>query len=135
MAQNTQARGNMVQPTLSHQNSYLPNIPNPNAAMYQLPRPIHVPGSQIPYQPLLQGQQNNVLPTIPAMPGGLPHGASGIQGPQSMDIIRAWENLAKVQISNADNQLQYAAAKCYPKFIRFQGGREGLDIETYILRN
>ena len=44
--------------------------------------------------------------------------------------MTAW---AKIQ--NADSQLQFAAAKAHPKFIKFQGGKDGIDIETYILRN
>ena len=71
----------------------------------------------------------------PTMLAGPSQGASGSQGPQGMDLRTAWENLARAQMQNADSQLQYAAAKCHTKFIKFRGGKDGIAIETYILRN
>ena len=90
-----QTKGNTVQPTFPHQNSYLLNIPDPTAAMYQLPRPIQAKNQQVPYHPLQQGQQNNMSYANPTMLAGPSQGASGSQGPQGMDLRTAWENLAR----------------------------------------
>ena len=57
------------------------------------------------------------------MPGAQPQVAMGSQGPQGIDYIAAWENLARAQMLSADSQQQFAAAKAHPKFIKFRGGQ------------
>ena len=132
--QSSRVAANTWQPAMGLQNTIPQNSPDPDAAAYQLPRPISSSRLQAPQQPLQQGAQGIDL-NIPTMLGGLPQYAAGNLGPQNAEMIRAWEKLASAQITNADSQLQYAAAKAHPKFIKFRGGKEGLDIETYILRN
>ena len=49
------------------------------------------------------GQQNVFQQVNPITSGAQPQGATGSQGPQSIDYIAAWENLARAQMLSADS--------------------------------
>ena len=48
----------------------------------------------MPYLPSHPGQQNILPQANPIITAAQPQGAMGSQGPQNIDYIAAWENLA-----------------------------------------
>ena len=110
-------------------NQSMPSSWDPTAGRYQLPRPVNANNVQLPYMPTHVAQQGGFAQASASAP------VIQNQGVQNVDLTAAFEQLARAQVLSAESQLQYAAAKAHPKYIKFRGGVDGVDIETYILRN
>ena len=111
-------------------NQGMPSTWDPADNRYQLPRPVNANNVQLPYRPTHVAQQGGFAQASASAPPVIQN-----QGVQNDHLAAALAQLAKAQTLNSESQLQYAAAKAHPKYIKFRGGVDGVDIETYILRN